>query len=377
MNDLFFYGTLRHLPLLEIVLGSPVAALDLQADALPDHAVRAVAEGPFPTIVAQPGAQAEGLLLRDLTPDQIARLDFYEGGFDYDLQEVQLASGARARVYFPQPDRWTAGAPWSLSDWESDWAAQSCLAAREVMRLRGHKTREEIAQMFLMIRARAASKVHAQASRGNDLVLKGRAEVSDVRHLHADFFALEEWRLRHERFDGSLSPEVSREVFVGTDAALVLPYDPVRDRVLLVEQIRMGPLARHDPNAWQLEPIAGRIDPGEDPQTTARREAREEADLELAALEPVAEVYASPGNATEFFYIFVGQADLPDDAAGVSGLESEHEDIRSHVLPLDELLTLCDNQQAANAPLVVAALWLARHRERLRLAWGAATSEER
>ena len=109
-------------------------------------------------------------------------------------------------------------------------------------------------------------------------------------------------------------------------------------------------------------------------KSAARREAMEEAGLELGRLEPVAEVYASPGSATDFFHIFVGLADLPDAATGVSGLDAEHEDIRSHLLDFDALMALCDRQEAANGPLVIAAYWLARHRARLRSAGGNATS---
>ncbi len=48
------------------------------------------------------------------------------------------------------------------------------------------------------------------------------------------------------------------------DAVTVLPYDPVRDRVLLIEQYRFGVHMRGDPRPWVLEPVAGRIDAGRD-----------------------------------------------------------------------------------------------------------------
>ncbi len=374
MANLFFYGTLRHLPLLEIVLGRGRETLDLTPTALPDHEVRGVAEGPFPTIAPRAGARAPGVLLRDLSPEDIARLDFYEGSFAYDLALVTLENGSEAQVYFPQPGLWTPEEPWSLEGWERDWGALSCHAAREVMSYMGRKDRETVARMFPMIRARAAAKVNGARSKHGANTLKGRVAVARVDRVYANFFALEEWHLSHETFAGGMSAPVERAVFIGTDAALVLPYDPVRDRVLLVEQMRMGPLARHDRAVWQLEPVAGRIDPGETAEGAARREAMEEAGLELGRLEPVAEVYASPGSATDFFHIFVGLADLPDAATGVSGLDAEHEDIRSHLLDFDALMALCDRQEAANGPLVIAAYWLARHRARLRSAGGNATS---
>ncbi|MFG6594174.1 NUDIX domain-containing protein [Sulfitobacter sp. 1A13368] len=366
MRHLFIYGTLRHLPLLEIVLGRSAEAIDLSPANLSGYQVSAAAEGPFPTIETRDGAQAEGLLVRGLSADDFARLDFYEGAFDYDLVPVTLADGQGAEVYLPQPGRWTAQGPWSLPEWERDWAALSCHAAREVMSYMGKRTRAEVDAMFPMIRRRAHQQVLAAQGMHDPLALDGKVEVTDRRRVYANFFALDEISLRHETFDGSMSAQIDRAVFVSADAALVLPYDPLRDRVLLVEQIRMGPLARGDHTRWQLEPIAGHIDPGETPQAAARREAQEEAGITVGALEPVGNVYASPGNATEFFHIFVGLADLPDHIIGTGGLAAEGEDIRSHLMSSDDLMALADAQALANAPLVASAYWLARHRERLR-----------
>ncbi len=375
LRNLFFYGTLRHVPLLEIVLGSDSAALDITPAVLPDHAVAAVGEGPFPTIAHQTGAQAEGVLVRGLGADDLARLDFYDGVFASDLMPVTLADGQAAEVYFPQPGLWAPKGAWSLSAWEADWAALSCLAAREVMSYRDSRSRQEVAAMFSMIRARAGSALNAARSHHGAGTLSGRVEIHQRRRSYAHYFALDDMAVSHERFDGTMSDALDRAVFIAADAAILLPYDPVRDRVLLVEQFRMGPLARGDRAVWQLEPIAGRLDPGEDPEATARREAEEEAGLHLGGVEKVAEVYASPGNSTEFYYIFVGLADLPDEATGIGGLETEQEDIRSHLLGFDELMTLVETLGACNAPLVLASLWLARHRERLRSGQGGDTPE--
>ncbi|AXI48859.1 tellurium resistance protein [Sulfitobacter sp. SK012] len=374
MSRLFFYGSLRHVPLLEIVLGRSAAELELTTTHLPDHQVCAVAEGPFPTLISKSGGRAVGLVVAGLSAEDIARLDYYEGGFDYDLVDLPLEEGGTAQVYMSPAGRWTATEPWSLEVWERNWGAMSCHAAREVMGYRGTRSREEVAEIFGPIRTRAWARVLAADARHGAGTLHGKVTLTDHARVYSDFFALDEMNLQFERFDGTMSPALKRSVFVPVDAALVLPYDPVRDRVMMVEQVRVGPIVRGDVACWQLEPIAGRIDPGETPQEAARREAEEEAGVALGKLESVAECYASPGNSTEFFHIFVGIADLPDDVAGVGGLASEDEDIRSHIMSFDAFMTLCDTLQVANSPLVLAGYWLAQHRERLRSEGSTATS---
>lgn len=324
-------------------------------------------------IEARKGALAEGILVRDITPDQIARLNFYEGSFAYDLRDVLLASGTAAQVYFPQEGQWQGDGPWELAKWQDAWGDMTCHAAQEVMGYYGRRTAEEVAAMFPVIRVRAWSRVLAERTVGDAMTTKGQVEVHKTTRCYSNFYAIDEIQLRHSTFDGGWSPQIERGVFYAADAALVLPYDPVRDRVMVIEQFRIGPFARGDQNYWQLEPIAGRLDPGESPETAARREALEEAGLHIGALEKVGETYSSPGNSTEFYYTFVGIADLPDDITGTHGLPEEGEDIRSLLMSFEEFMALCDTQGAANTPLVMAGYWLARHRPRLRLAQGAAT----
>lgn len=195
--------------------------------------------------------------------------------------------------------------------------------------------------------------------------------VGDVRiaarsQPYAGFFAIEEQELRHRRFDGTLSAPIHRTAFVSGDVVTVLPYDPLRDRVLLVEQFRFGPHVRGDAYPWKLEAIAGRIDAGEAPEEAARREAMEEAGLALDQLLPIADYYPTPGAFAEYLYSYLALVDLPDSAAGQFGLEDEAEDIRAHLVSFDQLMALCQSGEIDNAPLLLAALWLSGQRGALR-----------
>lgn len=369
MTNFFFYGTLCHAPLLDTVLGRPAQA---EPATLADHAVHWAAGGAFPLILPRKGDRAEGLLLENLTEAETARLDFYEGGFDYLTREVPVQAGDRrviARVYFPQPGRWQPAAPWSLADWTARYGAAAVATAAEFMSLMGTRPAHDLAARYPSMLTRGAAHVRAQSPQ--PATLRHAASPDDVqvtarRHPYGRFFAVEEWDIAWRQFDGRMGRPAERALFVMADAVTVLPYDPVRDRVLLIEQFRAGPLARGDTAAWQLEAIAGRIDPGETPETAARREALEEAGLTLSALIPVGQYYPSPGAITEYLYSYVALTDLPDGVAGIFGLEEEAEDIRGHLIPFDRMMDLVATGEIANAPLILTALWLQRERARLR-----------
>lgn len=245
--------------------------------------------------------------------------------------------------------------------------AAGLMLAGLVMQAFGRLPADVVARRLPSLRVEAASRIRAAEAAGAGL-RQGSGEVAadPPDPAHAGFFAVNVHHLQHRRFDGAMSDRLTREVFVVGDAVTVLPYDPVRDRVLLIEQFRMGPFGRGDPLPWQLEAIAGRIDPGETPEDAARREAVEEAGLVLGHLEKVAEYYPTPGAVAEYLYSYVALCDLPDGVAGVFGAEDEGEDIKGHLLSFDRLVEVMAAGEIGNAPLLLTVLWLQRERGRLR-----------
>lgn len=181
------------------------------------------------------------------------------------------------------------------------------------------------------------------------------------------FFRLVRYRVRHTLFDGGWSEVLQREVFERGHAAAVLPYDPERDQVALIEQFRVGALDAPG-GPWLLELVAGIIEDDEPAAEVVRREAREEAGCAVTELERICEYLVSPGGTTERTTLFVGRADL-GDVSGVHGLDREHEDILVHVVDADSAIAMADDGRVNNAMGQIGLQWFARHRQRLRRRW--------
>ncbi len=368
MTRYFLYGTLLHPPLYEVVAG---VALEGQPASLDAHGVDWVADEAYPVIHAAPGRRAEGMLI-EADPEVAARLDYYEAGFGYRAETCRVDTGAgpvTAQVYFPEQDL-SPAEPFDLAQWAARWGRIATGAADEIMARFGRDSAEDAHALWPVFAARAWGREMAQNAAPATLRTEmTRADIAQFQHAPGGwdgFFRVRRFSVQYSQYRGGLSEPVTREAFCAFDAALVLPYDPVTDTVLLIEQFRYGPLMRDDPAPWVLEPIAGLVDAGEDPAETARREALEEAHLKVSDIRPMVRVYASPGYSTEFFHCFLGLADLSGRGTVHAGLDAENEDIRSHVLSFERAMALVDSGEINAGPLAMMLLWLARARPALR-----------
>jgi ADP-ribose pyrophosphatase len=180
-------------------------------------------------------------------------------------------------------------------------------------------------------------------------------------------FRISRYQFRHGRYQGGQSDIIKREVFERGMAAAVLPYDPRRDEVVLIRQFRAGSyVAGRHPYTWEI--VAGIIEDNESPEELARREAVEEASLEVRETIPVHDVILSPGACSEACVIFLGHVDTTN-AGGVFGLESEGENILVKALPFAEVRAMLEHGEIDNAIAVIALQWLALHRDEVRARW--------
>lgn len=192
-------------------------------------------------------------------------------------------------------------------------------------------------------------------------------EIVEKQECYRGFFRLEKYRLRHRLYNGEMSHTISRELLERGDAAALLPYDPLRDEVVLLEQFRIGAL-QDKGGAWLPEIVAGMIGPGETPEQVARREATEEAGCIVHELEPICEYLVSPGSSSERMSLFCGRVDS-NGIGGVHGLDEENEDILARVVPYEQFWQDCLNGKLNTAIPLIAGYWLSMHRERLRELW--------
>jgi ADP-ribose pyrophosphatase len=185
-------------------------------------------------------------------------------------------------------------------------------------------------------------------------------------------FALDLIRFRHRRFDGTMSEPRTWELGRRGRAVALVPYDPVSDSVVLIEQFRLPALAAGiDPVMVELP--AGLIEDGEDPEPAMHRELHEEMRLEADRLERIGAFLLSAGSSDELLDLYVGRVSAPhaddDGIAGHAGAEHEGEDIRIRVWPADKAIALALAGEMPNSVTTIGLLWLAAKRDFLRKQW--------
>ncbi len=184
------------------------------------------------------------------------------------------------------------------------------------------------------------------------------------------YFKLDVYHLQHDKFDGGKSDVLTREVLERGHAVAVLPYDPLRDEVILIEQFRPGPISvqQRDPDmpVWLTEIVAGIIEDGEAPEDVALRETLEEAGCAiLGPLELISRHYVTPGCSSETVTMYYGQVDA-SAVGGIHGRADEGEDIRVFAVSAKECFAMLQNGQLCNATTTIAVQWLMINRDRIR-----------
>ena len=185
--------------------------------------------------------------------------------------------------------------------------------------------------------------------------------------LHEGFMRLVRYHLRHRKFNDGWTHIFDREILERKPAVAILPYDPILDQLVLIEQFRPGAIANPQ-SPWLIEIVAGIYNIDEKPVEVAKRESQEEAGCEVMDLYSIYEYFVSPGGSNEYLHLFCGHIDATN-VGGIHGLIEENENIRAFALSTDEAFIMLQEGKIKTSPAIIALQWLQLNREWLRQLW--------
>jgi nudix-type nucleoside diphosphatase (YffH/AdpP family) len=176
------------------------------------------------------------------------------------------------------------------------------------------------------------------------------------------FFNVDEYRLKHTRFDGSLTPELSRLVVQRQDAVAAILWHRERERMILVEQFRSAVFANNEP-AWTIELPAGLLDvEGETLAETMRRELIEETGYQAADMRQLITYYSSIGSSAERLTLFYAEVSDTDQITNGGG-EDAGEDIRVVEWSLTDLAAGITDGRIKDSKTIIGVQWFLMNRE--------------
>lgn len=195
-------------------------------------------------------------------------------------------------------------------------------------------------------------------------------EIKKSDCMYSGVFQIHRLTLRFRQYSGEWSDWIEREQVCRHDAVAVLLYDPSCDKIILVEQLRIGALRQDNTESpWMVEIVAGLCDHDESLSMTAKREAQEEADCEIQSLFPILSFYPTPGGFTEKTHIYCGTVDS-NKVGKLCGNPDEHEDISVKVIAAASVLNdLKSGKLVTSASSVIALMWLEAKRNTPEWRW--------
>jgi len=183
-------------------------------------------------------------------------------------------------------------------------------------------------------------------------------EIKNRQWVKDGFYPIVKTTYSFQKFDGSWSDELHRETIHRGDIVSVIPYDPVTDSVVLIEQFRIG--AYLDAERWKenksgviLEVVSGYVDPGETIDQAAKRELLEESGLVCDKLTSLGSVLTNPGMCDERLHFYLAKIDSRN-CKGVYGCENEGENIRVRVVKRSEAMQMVQSGKIEKAGAVLA-----------------------
>ncbi|QQR68472.1 MAG: NUDIX domain-containing protein [Alphaproteobacteria bacterium] len=189
-------------------------------------------------------------------------------------------------------------------------------------------------------------------------------EVLERNTAYQGYIRVEQMTLRHSLSTGGMSQPMRREAVRLGRSVVVLPYDPVRDLVVMIEEFRAPPFVVGGPG-WMRQLPAGAVEAGEEMAHAAMRELHEEAGLDAREMIPIAQIFESPGILDLCCHVFCALVEVaapgPLPTRGI-----DEEDITVLALPAEQVIADALEGRIQHGPSLAPLLWLAIKRPSLR-----------
>ena len=185
--------------------------------------------------------------------------------------------------------------------------------------------------------------------------MNSKFKIISKKNLHNGFFKMNEITLKYKKYNGNWSNVLKRELFGGAQVAAILPYDPVKKEIILIQQFRPGTISKNF-NNYLDEVVAGIIDDGETPEIAAKRECYEETGCKVKKLIPIQGYFPAPGSSESFYHLFLGETET-FEGTRIMGLENENEDIMVKSYKFKDVREKMQNGKILNGLTLIALQW--------------------
>ena len=185
--------------------------------------------------------------------------------------------------------------------------------------------------------------------------MSSKFKIINKKNIHKGFFEMNEVTLKYKKIDGSWTNNIKRELFGGAQVSAVLPYDPIKKEIVLIQQFRPGTISKNF-NNFLYEIVAGIIDKGESPETTAKRECIEETGCKIKSILPIQGYFPAPGSSESYYHLFLGEVEA-FEGSRTMGLENENEDILVKCYNFDKVKEMLQNKEIVNGITLIALQW--------------------
>lgn len=186
-----------------------------------------------------------------------------------------------------------------------------------------------------------------------------RVQIEKTEILSDDWYVLKKTTFNYKRTDGSWQ-NMTRETYDRGNGATILLYNLERGTVILTKQFRYPTFVNGNPQGWLIETAAGLLD-NADPAERIRQEVEEETGYRLDNVEPVFEVYMSPGSVTEQLYFYVASYTPKDRVSEGGGNYEEGEDIEVLEYTFTQAMSMLQSGEIRDAKTIILLQYAAMH----------------